>query len=72
MGRDTTRGERPDPAALLGVTEIAERYKVQPNTVSIWQIRHADFPTPLVVIGGRVKVWWAPDVDVWYESRVWV
>lgn len=62
-------GERPDPGALLGVSELAERYGVQPNTITVWQLRHDDFPEPLVEVGGRVRVWWAPDVDRWVESR---
>lgn len=69
---NSTPSERPDPGALLGVHDIAERFGVQPNTVSVWQLRHDDFPKPLKTIGRHVRLWWAPDVDDWYESRLWV
>lgn len=60
---------RPDPSMLLGITGLAERYGVQPNTVAVWTIRHEVFPQPIIQVGGRVRVWWVPDVDEWVAGR---
>lgn len=60
---------RPDPDFLAGISELAQRYDVQPNTVAVWTQRHADFPEPLIQVGGRVRVWWVPDVDQWMKTR---
>lgn len=61
----------PEPIAdnLAGISELAARYDVQPNTVAVWTQRHDDFPKPLIQIGGRVRVWWVPDVDEWVQNR---
>lgn len=58
----------PDGSALLGVTEIAQRLKVKPNTVSIWRYRHPTFPAPIVVLS-MGPIWWADDVDSWAAAR---
>lgn len=69
MSRHTTQqGGRPDPAALLGVTEVANRLSVKVNTVHIWRRRHPDFPKPLADLAGG-PVWWAPDIDAWMKGR---
>jgi predicted DNA-binding transcriptional regulator AlpA len=65
---NTYRGGRPDGSALLGVTEIAARLGVKPNTVSIWRIRHATFPAPIVELS-MGAVWYWPDIDAWAEKR---
>lgn len=69
MTDSQSKDARPNPALLLGVSELAARYDVKPNTVVVWQLRHKDFPEPLIVVGGRVRVWWAPDVDAWVDGR---
>lgn len=56
------------PHNLLGVTEIAARLGVQPNTVTVWRRRHPTFPQPLVVLS-MGPIWWASDVDAWQEGR---
>ena len=66
--KKTTGGGRPDPAALLGVAEVAQRLGVKPNTVIIWRRRHADFPEPLAQLAAG-PVWWAADVDAWSAGR---
>ena len=67
MSHDYREG-RPDGFALLGVTEVAARLGVKPNTVTVWRRRHPSFPEPLVVLAAG-PVWWAPDVDAWAETR---
>lgn len=61
--------QRVNPDLLAGRVELAARYDVKPNTVAVWTQRHADFPEPLIQVGGRVRVWWVPDVDEWVENR---
>lgn len=59
---------RPPPGALLGVSEVAARLGVKPNTVIVWRRRHADFPEPLVQLAAG-PIWWAADIDAWSGSR---
>jgi predicted DNA-binding transcriptional regulator AlpA len=65
---ELTQEGRPDGSALLGVTEIAARLGVKPNTVSIWRYRHPTFPQPLTNLS-MGPVWWTGDVDKWVENR---
>lgn len=50
---------------LAGISELTARYDVQPNTVAVWTQRHDDFPKPLIQVGGRIRVWWIPNVERW-------
>lgn len=60
---------KPSPSMLAGISELANRYDVQANTVAVWTQRHPDFPEPLIQVGGRVRVWWVPEVDEWVKNR---
>lgn len=42
---------------LVGVTEIAQRANVKPDTVLKWRKRHADFPQPTLLAAGPVWEW---------------
>jgi glutathione-regulated potassium-efflux system ancillary protein KefG len=38
----------------------------QPNTVSVYQRRHAEMPRPVVDLGrGRPKLWLRPEIERW-------
>lgn len=49
---------------LVGVTEIAERAGVRPDTVHAWRARHATFPAPAEDLA-MGPVWWWSDVAAW-------
>lgn len=50
---------------LVGVSEIARRLQVQPDTVKKWRQRHDDFPVPLTnLAAGPVWNWTA--VERWF------
>jgi hypothetical protein len=48
---------------LVGVTEIALRANVKPDTVLKWRKRHADFPQPTLLAAG--PVWEMSAVTEW-------
>lgn len=66
-------------ADLVTAVGVAEKAGVAINTVSVWQRRHATFPTPVtapgvlypVVEGRRVtlKLWRWSEVEEWIASR---
>lgn len=54
----------PDPADLVGATDLAQRAGKQVATVHSWRARHADFPEPVVQLAaGPVWDWRA--VEQW-------
>lgn len=52
----------------VGITEIAERLRARPNTVSNWVKRFDDFPDPLFTLAaGRVWEW--ADITTWATAH---
>lgn len=52
---------------LVGPAEIAERLGIEANTINVWKVRHADFPSPV----RRLKsgdVWDVRDVRDWAQQ----
>lgn len=53
-----------DVGGLLAMSDIAERWGVDAETVRKHRKRRADFPDPVATIG-RSEVWTAASVDLW-------
>jgi predicted nucleic acid-binding protein len=66
----TGEPSRPDPSdpagELVGVSEIARRVQVRPDTVHKWRMRHAGFPSPIADLAAG-PVWRWDDVRDWHE-----
>lgn len=58
MAATTTVMSMADASDPVGATEIAERLKVQLNTVQVWRIRYPEFPAPKWTVGGRPAWEW--------------
>lgn len=54
----------PDPADLVGVSEIAARAGVKADTIQAWRSRHATFPAPVIALA-MGPVWDWSDVAAW-------
>lgn len=56
---------------MLGVADIAAMFEVEPKTVSMWRLRHPDFPEPDVTIGDLAG--WDPgraeELRAWASRR---
>jgi hypothetical protein len=56
---------------MFGVGDIADRFGVEPKTVSAWRLRYADFPEPDVQVGDTAG--WDPgraeEISVWMTRR---
>jgi hypothetical protein len=48
----------------VGVSDIAQRAGVKPDTVQKWRDRHADFPAPVLKLA-RGPLWEWTDVEDW-------
>lgn len=58
-----------DPADLIDPPEVAEIIGLgNPNGVSVYRRRYADFPVP-VVEKGRCVLWLRQDVETWARGR---
>lgn len=53
---------------LVGVTEIAERAHVKPDTVHKWRARHSAFPKPVAELAAG-SFWDWKDVAKWLKTR---
>ena len=60
-------GRRVDLDELLDARGVAELLGVRyPNTVSVYQHRHADMPRPALDLGERrVKLWLRSEIVAW-------
>jgi hypothetical protein len=58
-----------EQVGLVGVTEIAERAGVQPNTVKVWRSRHVDFPPAALQLAAG-PLWFWPDVEPWVTRQL--
>jgi predicted DNA-binding transcriptional regulator AlpA len=57
-----------DPAELLDIREVADAIGLDnPNGVSVYRRRYADFPIP-VVEKGRCVLWRRKDVEAWARN----
>jgi hypothetical protein len=54
---------------IVGISEIAARAGVQPNTVKVWRQRHHDFPPPAAQLA-MGPVWFWPDVEPWVVAQL--
>jgi hypothetical protein len=56
---------------MLGVTDIANIFGVEPKTVSMWRLRYTDFPEPDISVGDIAG--WDParvkEFQVWESGR---
>jgi hypothetical protein len=50
--------------AMGGISEIAKRAGVKPDTVHAWRSRHATFPAPAQTLA-MGPLWWWSDVAAW-------
>jgi len=58
-----------DPLDLLDSNEVAELLGVASrNVVDVYQIRHADFPQP-IVRKTRVRLWLRQDIIQWRKAH---
>ena len=58
-----------DPGELLEPSEVAPLIGLEnPNGVSVYRRRYADFPEP-VVEKGRCVLWLRRDVEAWARDR---
>ena len=67
MAEDDSGKLRALAGHLVGPAEIAELLNVEANTVNVWKVRHADFPTPV----RRLKtgdVWDVREILGWAEK----
>lgn len=53
---------------LVGTIELAQAFDVEPNTVTTWAKRHADFPEPVRRLGSG-RLWLLPEVEKWAQNR---
>lgn len=53
---------------LVGVTEIAEKAGVKPQTVTVWRQRHTDFPEPAAELANG-PIWFWSDLEEWVERQ---
>ncbi len=60
-------GMKVDVDDLVDARAVAELLGLShPNTVSVYQHRHADMPRPAVDLGERrVKLWLRPEIEAW-------
>jgi predicted DNA-binding transcriptional regulator AlpA len=54
---------------LVGMTEIAEALRVAKVTAKRYAARD-DFPDPVGIVGGRIRVWRRRDVLKWAERTL--
>lgn len=64
-------GRKVDVDELLDARGVARALGLShPNTVSVYQHRHADMPRPVVNLGeGRVKLWLEPEISAWAKQQ---
>jgi hypothetical protein len=55
---------------LVGLTEVAERFRVSTPAVAQWRKRYPDFPAPVVDLACG-PVFDVTDVIRWYHGRPW-
>jgi len=55
---------------MVGVGDLAKKYKVIPATISNWRTRYTDFPEPLTHISGA-PVFSRKQVSKWYRGKNW-
>jgi hypothetical protein len=58
----------PTDDEVVGVHEIAERLKVEKNTVQVWRRRYEDFPAPDYELA-MGPAWWWSRVETWKKGR---
>lgn len=71
LGKSTSIGPVPkiDPLELIDTTEVAPIIGLDnPNGVSVYRRRYADFPVP-VVEKGRCLLWLRADIERWAAAR---
>lgn len=61
-------GRQVDVTLLVGAGEIADRLGLA-HVTSVHNLmrRHADFPSPVAVVG-RVRIWVWPDIERWARA----
>ena len=58
------------PLKLWSTKDIAWAFGVATQTVRKWGVRYSDFPEPVSVVNGYMKIYDTAEVERWFATRI--